>query len=220
MKKIILFAAIVICGTSLSFGQARKTNSKVADKWEVYGGYTFTRLYGDPNLFSVTSSTDNEFAPYNVNGAQVAASYFPKNNLGLTYEMNFTTTGDRKINASTSTYYTQNTTAQEYVIGPTYRYQLKNGRWKNTTLFAHQLFGATHESLSIASYSTSASAFTTVSGGGVDFKLKSHISVRPAQLEYVSRHLPMSIFSSDPETQSVKFGENILRYSAGVTFNF
>lgn len=46
MKKFIVFTALILCGTTMSFGQAQKAKSNAAGKWEVYGGYAFARTYG------------------------------------------------------------------------------------------------------------------------------------------------------------------------------
>jgi hypothetical protein len=237
-----------------SQAQDQKAKAPVQDKWQVSGGYTFTRTYGMWNYFSVSSSSDNFFAGYNANGGQAAISYFPLRHFGLTYQMTFNGTGNRSIESSS---YTQSTNSQSYEIGPAFRYAFKLGQFKGASVFAHQLFGATHDGMNFSagfrgfcgatSSSTggkcSANAFSLTSGGGIDYKVSSHFSIRPVQVEYFNQEVPYSLFSNGVEgasvranaqaaalratpeavatpVESMKFGVNGLRYSAGMAFNF
>jgi hypothetical protein len=220
VRKILIFAVLILCGAAVSIAQGPKAKTS-SDKWEIFGGYSFTRAYGDFNeVDGNNTDSDNYFQAYNINGGQAAVSYFPAKHFGLTYSMTFTGTGDRK---NSSEDFSQNVKTQEYVIGPTFRYSLN--KWKGTSLFAHQLFGATHASYNFSFVDCSetgicgVNGFTAVSGGGLDVKLRSHLSIRPVEVEYSARELPLDNIMSSAFS-SAKLNIHNLRYSAGAVINF
>ncbi len=55
--------------------------------------------------------------------------------------------------------------------------------------------------------------FAAAISGGVDFKLTSHIAVKPIQVEYLAAQV-------SPPGVNLNFVQNNLRYSAGVVFRF
>ena len=73
-----------------------------------------------------------------------------------------------------------------------------------------------------------------VTGGGVDFKLKKHISIRPVQMEYFTQQIALYSFMGgvagaraaatpsleEGDPNSVKLSTNGFRYSGGVVFSF
>lgn len=225
VRKFII-PAILLC----SFMPVLASGQRGSGKFQIFGGYTLQRSYGELNAFSFTSggSNNDPFTPFNSNGGQVAVSFFPLHHFGITYQIAFTGTGNRSIESSSDT---QRIGTQSHLFGPTYRFAIKGAR---TSLFAQQLFGFSHNSFqssntdfafceSTAGPNTNCSAnvFTMASGGGVDFKITHHISVRPAQLEYWNESIPVAAFGgSFFGSDSFKFGINGLRYSAGGVVNF
>jgi len=212
----------------LSTAQVQKPKAQAKDKLEVFAGYTLSRSYGDPNVYNVSTSGD-EFAAFNLNGGQAAVSYFPARNFGITYEMTFLSTGSR---ASSVAGVTETTNTQDYLVGPTFRYALKNDRLKGVTLFAHQLFGASRESFNFAlvsdsdvgcksqGASCSGNAFTMATGAGLDVKIGSHLSLRPAQLEYWTRQTSANVIAGGDWNESLKWGADGFRYSGGAVIRF
>jgi opacity protein-like surface antigen len=215
--------------------------SSSPDKWQVFGGYTFQRDDGMPNLsgFNATcydsdTAECDEFAPFNSNGGQAAVSYFPKHHLGITAQMTFETSGTQvcpycPVDDDPVTW---SIAMQSYLFGPTYRYAIYGGK---ASLFYHVLAGISHNSFttSIEEWTVcatetaypltcSSNNFTVATGGGVDIRLTRHISVRPAQLEYWTEQIPWKDIESYTydANSSEKFGVDGLRYSAGVVANF
>jgi opacity protein-like surface antigen len=212
------------------------------DKWQIFGGYTLQRDYGMSNLFSFNATCDatefgcDFFAPFNSNGGQAAVSYFPKHHLGITAQMTFETSGTRTCSycSEDDDQVTSSIAMQSYLFGPTYRYAIYGGK---ASLFYHVLVGISHNTFNTSSeywticesgfypdevypLSCSSNNFTVATGGGVDFRLTRHISVRPAQLEYWTEQIPWKNIESPATGQSEKFGVDGLRYSAGAVFNF
>lgn len=163
----------------------------------------------------------DDFAPFNRNGAQVEASYFPIAHFGLTYEMSFFTTGDR-IYPGSSPGETVSIRTQRYMIGPAFRYTLHGGT-SRFTLFAHQLFGSSRNSLTDNQYTENNFtnySMTLVSGGGLDFRISRHFAVRPAEMEYQTEQITPDFFIGPGSGQSLKFGVDGFNYTAGAAYNF
>jgi hypothetical protein len=223
MRKFIVFAAL-LCGCAATLtAQGRK------DKLEVFGGYSYTRVYGDVNFPGAASSSDNEFQPYSVNGGRIAISYFPIKHFGVTYSTTFTWTGERE-EADDGIF--QSTKTQEFAIGPVFRYSLKkSGRYK-VSFFAHQLFGVTRgtytfkEIVTEEDESTSYEAVhktnnvTSVSGGGLDVRIRAHVAIRPILVEYVMRQTPFNDLFATDSGESWRLGISNLRYSTGAKIYF
>jgi opacity protein-like surface antigen len=89
-----------------------------------------------------------------------------------------------------------------YMFGPHFAFPLRK-----FTPFAHILFGRTSESVAnstIGNYNQ----FSWAVGGGLDMRVRKHIAVRFADLDYESVHVPGNAAA------------NGLRYSGGVVFRF
>lgn len=204
-----------------------------ANKWEVYGGYTFVRSYGDLNVYGATQSNNYDaFKPFNLNGGQVSGAYFPWAHVGIKTEYAYA----RKNSAvAQSTTEQEANTEQSILIGPTFRWNLSGNRTSRVSLFAHQLFGSTHYTVHFENQGQSSctesgkdcTAFgvTEVSGGGVDIHVSRHFSLRPAELDYWTHHVNLNTLLGTGSGGSgflndANFGASGLRYSAGASFNF
>jgi len=100
-----------------------------------------------------------------------------------------------------------------YLFGP--RFNLRRSRF---TPYVQFLFGGTDARIRRTdaagnSFTDSRNGFTTAAGGGLDFRLNSHISLKPIQVEYVMTQMPQFATSSN----SI---QNNLRYSAGLVLRF
>jgi hypothetical protein len=244
MRKIsVLFFAVLFAGATLCTAQQRKSHhpqnaqqkTKQQQKWEVFTGYTLSRDYGFPNLFNSGTQGSNsydEFAAFNLQGGQASATYFATKHFGITGD--FTAlTKNQNLTLADSNAKTQTVHEQDYLFGPTYSVGLKG---QKISLFAHQLFGVAHTSIAftpstfncyISSTTNKATCsgnpFAMATGGGVDIVVNSHLSIRPAQLDYWTYQLSEKKFFGSglfSDGDSAKLGVDGFRYSAGAVFNF
>ena len=220
MRKAIVLLFALTCCSILSSAQQPKPAA--LDKWDVFGGYSYSRAY--------VGISESPF-PLSLNGGQASGSYYFTRHLGATVEF----AGDTD-NVESVTVHTQG-----YLAGPSWRFGLGNGRFQRVSISVDQLFGATHFSIKpdsdegcIGICSITTNAFTMVTGGGIDIKLKKHIWIRPAQMEYFTQQISLFDFAEPaarpgaraitpyeaiPES-GVKLSTNGFRYSAGVVFHF
>lgn len=95
-----------------------------------------------------------------------------------------------------------------YMAGPRYSLHLKHG----LNPFAQFLAGGVHGFDSTfphpAGASSSANSFAFTAGGGLDYALSRHISVRVAQIDYLRTYLP----------NNANGEQNSLRVGAGIVF--
>jgi outer membrane immunogenic protein len=92
-----------------------------------------------------------------------------------------------------------------YMFGPRL-----NWRHSRLTPYVQALFGGAHLSYDFSGASTTQNSFAFATGGGVDYNLTRHISIKPIQVEYV-----MTRFDN---TEGFGSHQNDVRYSAGVVF--
>jgi hypothetical protein len=220
MRKMIGMFIVLACCLAVSSAQQPKL--AVLDKLDVFAGYSFSRIY---------VANESPF-PMNLTGGQGAVTYYFTKHLGATAEVAGYTNDVDGVTFST----------QGYLFGPTARFGPRKSR---VSLFAHQLFGVTHMSITedpssdcTSDCALSSNPFTTASGGGVDVKVSKHLWVRPVQLEYFNEQISLSsligepglvggtgprsaahAFSSD-EFDGVKISGYGFRYSAGVAYRF
>jgi len=90
-----------------------------------------------------------------------------------------------------------------YTFGPT----ISTSHNQKFRLFAHGLLGGFHDSASFGGFSGSGGGFAMLFGGGVDAKVKPHVSVRVGQFDWMS-------FRANGNSSSNNF-----RYSAGLVFH-
>lgn len=220
-KALVLFFALTCCSILSS---AQQTKPAALDKWEVFGGYSYSKVYAGIN--------DSPF-PLSLNGGQASGSYYFNKYLGATVEFAADT---EDVNFMTIH-------SQGYLAGPSARFGLGHGRYQRVSVSAHQLFGATHFSFTydpstncVSSEDTcswSTTSFTMVTGGGVDIKLKKHISIRPLQMEYFTQQISIydleggddaqpkaRSYEDDNPYSGIKLSTNGFRYSGGVVVHF
>ncbi len=96
-----------------------------------------------------------------------------------------------------------------FLFGPRVSYR----HFGRITPFAQALFGVAHTGRALLNTTNSQNAFDMTVGGGVDYRLTSRFSIRPAQVEYL-----LTRFNefTDPRAQS----QNNLRVSTGIVFRF
>jgi hypothetical protein len=212
MRKVLALIFVLTCCSVFSSAQQQKPG--VPDKWDVFGGYSLSHGY-------VANETP---FPLTLNGGQASGTYYFTRHFGATAE--FAAYTD---DADSITFHTQG-----YLFGPSGRFGFKNGKYQRMSFFAHQLFGVTHISLKSDTDTTlteTTKPFTMVSGGGMDFKLSRHISIRPLQMEYFEQQIsvdsletPASVRTgarsfTSPDT-GLKLSTDGFRYTAGAVFHF
>jgi opacity protein-like surface antigen len=92
-----------------------------------------------------------------------------------------------------------------YLFGP--RVNFRRGR---VTPFAQILFGGVRTTDGIAQSTGAENNFAMTVGGGIDFKVSKHVSVRPVQAEYFMTKIPDGLNNR----------QNNFRFGAGVVFRF
>jgi len=159
-----------------------------ASKLEAYGGYYYAR-------FNINASAAGGAASeiFNGNGGGVQLEYNANNWLGVGGDMagygaTATTNGALVGGAFT------------YLFGP--RVNFRHGK---VTPFAQTLFGGIWTTDGIG-HSGSENNFAMTAGGGIDFKVSTHVSVRPVQAEYFMTKIPDGLNNR----------QNNLRLGAGV----
>ena len=165
-----LFAFVLLLGL---FATARPVKAQEqTSKLEAYGGYYYAR-------FNVNASAAGG-APsetFNGNGGGGQLEYNANNWLGVVGDMagygaTATTNGALVGGAFT------------YLFGP--RVNFRRGK---VTPFAQTLFGGslTTDGIGHSGYENN---FAMTAGGGIDFKVSRHVSVRPVQAEYFMTKIP------------------------------
>ncbi len=154
------------------FAAVGTLSAQETSKIDLYGGYYYARFYVNASAAGGSSSET-----FNANGGGGQIVYNPNRWLGLVgdfagYGATSTTNGALVGGAFT------------YLFGP--RVNLRHGK---LTPFFQALFGgiATTDGIS---QSGDQNHFAMTAGGGIDYKVSSHVSVRPVQTEYFLTKIP------------------------------
>jgi len=94
-----------------------------------------------------------------------------------------------------------------YMFGPRF-----NWRHARLTPYVQFLFGGAYVWNDLNTRSITQNAFAMAAGGGLDYNLSRHISLKPIQVEYVMTQIN--------STNGFGGHQNDIRYSAGVAFRF
>jgi len=148
-------------------------------KAEVFGGYQYTHLEGSSNANGFDFAVNGNFNQFFGITADIAAAY----------------TSQAGVNFSNYT----------YTFGPVLALRANRAY----TPFVHALIGGDHASASVSGVgAASGNGFAFLAGGGVDWNLRSHLSYRVAQADWMMIH-------GNGGTSS----KNV-RVSTGVVFKF
>jgi len=134
---------------------------------------------------------------YNMGGASTSFAINLKPWLGLVQDYggySFTGLG-----------YGLGSTMYTYLYGPRFSLRRPEGRW---TPFGQVLLGASHINVKGSGFTATENSFAVAAGGGVDFAVSRHFSVRVAQVEYMRTRFDS--VNGTPVTQ------NNFRFSAGL----
>ena len=204
LMSIVLSLPIVLVAQS---GGARAAGSEYGTRATVFGGYSYLR------------NNSNGF-----NGWEGQGTFNFNRYLGVTADVSgssLTPFSFSALGASASTY--QHLTT--YLFGPTVTSSL--GR---SAVFAHALFGEARSSLragvnipiigGISTDLTSANAFATAFGGGLDIGVTRHFAIRAVQVDYLRTQFSATDALTTGLSTSLGNRQNSFRYSAGIVFRF
>jgi hypothetical protein len=188
MNKVFALSLVLLPGlfASVRSIEAQDRTSKL----EAYGGYYYARFNVSANVPGFPPS-----ATYNGNGGGGQLEYNANNWLGVVgdlggYGATATTNGALVGGAFT------------YLAGP--RVNFRHGK---VTPFAQTLFGGIRTTDGIGR-SGPENNLAMTAGGGIDFKISRHASVRPVQAEYFMTKIPDGLNNR----------QDNLRLGAGIVF--
>jgi len=159
---------------------------------DIFAGYSYVRANPATagfNSFSLNGGSAS--VAYNVNGWLSGVADF-----GGYHNTNILGSG---VDGTLST----------YLFGPRVSYH----RFSRVTPFGEVLFGVAHTGASVLNTTNSQNAFAMTVGGGLDYRVSSHFSIRAAKVDYL-----LTRFNelNTTNTQS----QNNLRVSTGIVFRF
>jgi hypothetical protein len=162
-----------------------------APKIDVFAGYSY--LQANPGLSGVDS--------FHLHGGSASLAYNYSSWLGGVADFGGYHNGNVLGTGSSGTLST-------YLFGPRVSYR----HLRKLTPFGQVLFGAAHANAKSFATASSQNALAMSVGGGVDYKLFDHFSIRPVQADYLMTRF--GVRTAGTETQ------NNLRLSTGFVFRF
>jgi opacity protein-like surface antigen len=181
---VSLFAASLLLGAT-----ARAQDS--APKVDVFVGYSY--LQANPGVRGVDS--------FHLHGGSASVAYNYKTWLSGVADIGGYTNG-KVLGTNASG------TLSTYLFGPRVSYR----HFRRVTPFGQVLFGVGHANSRVFGTANSENAFAMSVGGGVDYKLFDHFSIRPVQADYLLTRFGVGTAG----TQS----QNNVRLSTGFVFRF
>jgi opacity protein-like surface antigen len=167
---------------------------ETAPKLDVFAGYSY--LQANPGINGVDS--------FHLHGGSASAAYNVKSWLSGVADFGGYNNGN-VLSAGASG------TLSTYLFGPRVSYR-RLRHFRKVTPFGQVLFGVGHANASAFRTASSQNVFAMTAGGGVDYKLFDHFSIRPVQAEYLMTRF--SVNTGSAQTQ------NNLRLSTGFVLRF
>jgi outer membrane immunogenic protein len=183
-KSLALGLLLGVLGT-VPLANAQEEPSKV----DLYGGFYYARINVNANVPGMAPS-----ATYIAKGGGGQFEYNVTNWLGVVGDLAgfyATSSGNGAFAGAFLT----------YLAGP--RVSLRHGKF---TPFVQALFGGVRTTDGIAQSTGTENNFAMTAGGGIDFKVSRHVSVRPIQAEYFMTKIPDGLNNR----------QNNLRLGAGI----
>jgi opacity protein-like surface antigen len=181
---------VSLLGFASLFAVAAQAQERELDRVEVFAGYSYVRA--NP----ATSGTSG----FSLNGGSASASY--NVNRWLSGVADFGGYNNSSILNTGA-----NGTVATYLFGPRVTYR----RFSRVTPFGEVLFGGAHVGSNVFS-TNSQNAFAMTVGGGFDYRLTSHWSLRPAKVDYLLTRFKEPVIGTE--------SQNNLRVSTGIVFRF
>ena len=186
--KLKLVVSLLAC---VSFFGVAARAQETAPKIDIFAGYSY--LQANPGVKGVDS--------FHLHGGSASVAYNISSSLSGVADFGGYTNGNilgTRASGTTST----------YLFGPRVSYR----HFRKVTPFGQVLFGVAHADANAFGTAGSQNAFAMTAGGGVDYKLLEHISIRPFQAEYLLTRF--GVGTSGTQTQ------NNVRISTGFVFRF
>lgn len=183
---------LVVCLLAvLSLSAVSALAQETAPKFEVFAGYSY--LQANPGVTGVDS--------FHLHGGNASVAYNITSWLGGVADFGGYNNGNILDSGKSGTLST-------YLFGPRVTYR----RFGKITPFGQVLFGTAHANAAAFNTVGTQNAFAMTAGGGVDYKLFDHLSIRPFQTEYLlTRFKEGTLGTRD---------QNNLRVSTGFVFRF
>ena len=157
-KQVVsLFAVLFLFAVAASAQES-------APKFDVFAGYS--NLQANPGVHGVDA--------FHLNGGSASVAYNFNNWLGGVADFGGYTNGNVFGTHASGTIGT-------YLFGPRVSYR----HYRRITPFGEVLFGTAHANANAFGTTGSQNAFAMTVGGGVDYKLLDHVSIRPFQADYL-----------------------------------
>ena len=183
---------LVVClSVFLSYFAVTTRAQESAPKIDVFAGYSY--LQANPGISGVDS--------FHLHGGSASVAYNYNNWLSGVADFGGYNNGNVLGTGASGTLST-------YLFGPRVSYR----HLRKITPFGQVLFGIGHANASSFGTANSQNAFAMAAGGGVDYKLFDHLSIRPVQADYLLTRFGVGTRG----TQS----QNNVRLSTGFVFRF
>jgi len=187
MKLKLLVSLLAV----LSFSAVSAYAQETAPRFDVFAGYSY--LQANPGV----RGTDS----FHLNGGNASLAYNVTHWLSGVADFGGYTNGNILRAGNSGTLST-------YLFGPRVSYR----HYRRITPFGQVLFGTAHASASAFGTAGTQNAFAITAGGGVDYKLLDHLSIRPFQTEYLLTRFR----EGTPSARN----ENSFRVSTGFVLRF
>jgi outer membrane immunogenic protein len=180
---------VSLLGVLALFGGVAKAQER--QTFEAFAGYSYVRA--NPNTSGVNG--------FSLNGGSGSIAYNLNNwlsgvaDFGGYHSTNILGSG---VDGTVST----------YLFGPRVSYR----HFSRVTPFGEVLFGVAHTGRDVFATTNNQNAFAMTVGGGLDYRINSHFSIRPGKIDYLLTRFDEGTLTSR--------NQNNLRVSTGVVFRF
>jgi len=185
-----LRVVVYLLGLSLLLGTAAQAQER--QTVDVFAGYSYVRA--NPSTSGINS--------FSLNGGSASVAYHI--NSWLSGVADFGGYNNSSVLGSGV-----NSTLSTYLFGP----RVSAHRFGRVTPFGEVLFGVAHTGNTFLNVTNSQTPFAMTVGGGFDYRLSSHFSLRAAKVDYLLTRFS-EVNTATQQTQ------NNLRVSTGVVFHF
>ena len=148
----------------LAFSAVSASAQESAPKFDVFAGYSYVQA--NPGVTG--------FDSFHLHGGNANVAYNWKSWLSGVADFGGYTNGNILSSGASGTFST-------YLFGPRVSYR----HYSRITPFGQVLFGAAHANAAAFGTTNTQNAFAMTAGGGVDYKVFDHFSIRPFQTDYL-----------------------------------
>ena len=187
MKLKLVVCLLAVLALSAVSASAQESAPKV----DIFAGYSY--LQANPNVAG--------FDSFHLNGGTASIAYNVTTSWSGVADFAGYNNGNLLGTHASGTLST-------YLFGPRYSFR----HFRKITPFGQVLFGDAHANTNVFNTAASQNAFAISVGGGVDYKLFSHLAIRPVQADYFMTRF--GVGTSGTQTQ------NNVRLSTGFVIRF